>query len=296
MGSINILIIGMLFVGFSLEQKKLNEMVVDENHPGIMAVHDTIDVPDKDAIPDYSQAYHDVPLAYEDRGYQTIDKTEMIVGEYGETEDYDATIALVGSSTTLHWQGALLEAAKKHNYRVLTIIRFSTRLSTEYPEDTPEGIWNRSVLNYLKDSDVDLVITQASFANVEDDKNQKHVINQLQHIKNKFDIDVLALRDVPRYNFNVLESIESYGYDETVIKMNEEENQKDKDAWNDFEIKFASINKLDLSDYFIIDNKFVPIIGNVLVYRDNRHLTNTLSKSFGPIFEKEITSILEKNN
>src|SRR5690625_323062 len=295
MGSINLALIGALFIGMNLEQKNLEEKIIDKDYPGVMAFYDSVEVPKKKMIPDFSNAYHDTPLAYEDRSYQTIDKDEMKIGEYGETENYDATIALIGSSTTLHWQGAILDAAKENNLRVLSIIRFSTNLSTEYNTGTPEDNWNQSVLNYLEDSNVDLVITQATYSDNEQDQTQKNITEQLLYIKNQFDIDILALRDIPRYSFNVLETIESYGKENTIKKMNNETNQKDTATWNDFKDSTPSLYKLDTSKYFKIDDKFKPIIGNILIYRDNRHLTNSFSKSFGPIFEDKIINILNNN-
>lgn len=45
-----------------------------------------------------------------------------------------------------------------------------------------------------------------------------------------------------------------------------------------------------------MDDIYQPIIGNVIIYRDNRHITNTYSKTFGPIIEKQITEILKEND
>lgn len=77
--------------------------------------------------------------------------------------------------------------------------------------------------------------------------------------------------------------------------MNNENNQKDAKAWEEFINSDLSIYKLDLTEYFILDEKFQPIIGNIVVYRDNRHLTNTISKSFGPILKEEVLKILKEN-
>ena len=122
------------------------------------------------------------------------------------------------------------------------------------------------------------------------------MINQLLYVKNRFDIEVLAIRDNPRYSFNILESLEQRGIEETTKKMNLEENQKDEDFWKKLEQENDLIHKMDLSKYFKIDDKYQPIIGNVVVYRDNRHLTDTYSKSFGPILEEKIIDILEGND
>jgi len=294
MGSINLALIGALFIGMNLEQKKLNSMVTDEDYPGVMAVNDDINVPDKEPLPELSQAFDDLPLAHRDGSNQGLNDSDLIVGEYGETEDYEATIALVGSSHSEHWQGALLEATKNHDFRVLNMTRSGTRFSTGYDDNELQGIWNQNVLDYLADSDVDLVISQSTASDTDVDKIQQQMVDQLEYVKENFDIDVLALRDVPRYSFNVLESLESYGVNETVKKMNKENNQKDTKFWNNVVEENNDLYSADFTEYFMVEDKFEPIIGNIVIYRDNRHLTNSISKSFGPILEQEIIDILEK--
>lgn len=295
MGTTNLAIIIALFIGLTIDQKQLNQKVADADYPGVMAVHDSIDIPEKEAIPDLSQVFDDLPQAHKDGSNQNLKESDLKVGEYGETENYDATIALIGSSHSEHWQGALLEAIKDQNIRLLNITRSGTRFSTGYQDDDLKGIWNQHVLNYLKEADVDLVVAQSTASDTEKLKIQHQMMDQLKYIKNEYDIDVLALRDVPRYSFNILESLETDGTNSTIKKMNNENNQKDAKAWEEFINSDLSIYKLDLTEYFILDEKFQPIIGNIVVYRDNRHLTNTISKSFGPILKEEVLKILKEN-
>jgi len=294
MGSINILIIGALFFSFTMEQKKLKEMIVDEDYPGVMAVYDEVEVPDVEAIPELSLVHGDMPPANLDGFNSKRDETEMIVGQYGETEDYKATVALVGSSATIHWQGAVLEGLKDHDIRVLTMIQYGTRLSQEFEEGTERDIWLKKVFKYLKEENIDLVITQATRSD-EADYNQSNITNQLKYIKKNIDVDVLAVRDVPKYSFNVLESLEKSGIDKTTEKMNEENNQKDEKYWIEYMEQDSEINKIDLTENFKVEEKFQPIIGNIVVYRDKVHLSNTISESFAPIFQKEILEIIEND-
>lgn len=294
MGSINILIIGALFFSFTMEQKKLKEMIVDEDYPGVMAVHDEIEVPDVEAIPSLSLARKDLPQANLDGVNVKNDETGMKIGEYGETEDYEATVALIGSSATLLWQGAVLEGLKDYDIRVLTIIQYGTRLSTEFEENTVRTSWLEEVYNYLENSsDIDLLITQATRSD-KDGYDQTNITDQLKYINKEFELDVLAMRDIPKYDFNVLESLEVNGLDDTIEAMNEVENQKDEKYWESYLEKDPEIYKLDLTDYFYVDDKFQPIIGNIVVYRDKIHLTNSISKTFAPMFEEKILEIIKE--
>lgn len=294
MGSVNVVMIGVLLIGAYIDQYKLEQKISNKSYPGALAaVNEQIDTPEQEPIPPLSKVFDDLPQAHLDGSNQGLKESDLKIGEYGETENYDATIALIGSSHSEHWLGAILEATKNHNYRVLNITRSGTRFSTGYPDDDLKGIWVNNVLNYLKDADIDLVVSHATAADTSNDTIHQQMIDQLQFVKDKYDIEVLAIRDNPRYSFNVLESLETDGLEETTRKMNLEDNQKDEDFWKQFEKENKSLYKIDLTDYFRVDGKFKPIIGNIRIYRDEKHMTNTYSKSFGPIFEEIIIEILK---
>ncbi|MGE7780622.1 acyltransferase family protein [Peribacillus sp. NPDC097264] len=295
LGSINILLIGSLLTQMYIDQSKPQKVMDTKNYPGALAVNNPDDVPDEDPLPALSDVFNDLPKAHLDGSNQGLKESDLKVGEYGETENYDATIALVGSSHSEHWLGALLKATKNENYRILNITRSGTRFSTGYSDDDLKGIWVNNALNYLKNEDVDLIVSQATAADTSNEKIQQQMIDQLQFVKDEYDIEVLAIRDSPRYSFNVLESLETAGLEETIKKMNKTDNQKDESFWKQFESENQSLNKMDLTNYFKIDGKYQPIIGNIVIHRDDRHLTNSYSESFAPIFKEKINSILKNN-
>lgn len=295
MGSVNLLLIGALLIGMQVEQNKLENQITDKNYPGALAANTQIDVPDLEPIPPISKVFDDLPISHLDGSNQGLKKSDLKIGEYGEAKNYDATIALIGSSHSEQWLGAILEATKDHNYRVLNMTRSGTRFTTGYPDDDLYGIWVNHVLDYLKDADVDLVISQGTASHSPTKKVHQQMIDQLQHVKDVYGMEVLAIRDNPRYSFNVLESLEIDGLDETTRKMNlEENNQNDESFWSQFEKENRTLHKIDLTSYFKVDDKFQPIIGNVIIYRDGNHMTNTYSASFGPVFERKIDEILEE--
>ncbi|MGY3313892.1 peptidoglycan/LPS O-acetylase OafA/YrhL [Peribacillus simplex] len=293
MGSVNVLIIGSLLLGVYIDHNKLEGKITGKNYPGALAVKNPNDIPHQEPIPAFSEVFDDLPQTHLDDANQGLGDSDLKIGEYGKTENYDATIALVGSSHSEHWLGAILEAAKDNNYRVLTMTRSGTRFSTGYKDDDLKGIWNKNVLDYLKDSDVDVVISHATASDATSDKIQQQMVDQLQYVKDEYGIEALAIRDDPRYSFNVLEALETTGLEETIKRMNSEDNQKDESFWKQFENENKSLHKIDLTEYFKVDGKFQPVIGNVIIYRDNRHLTNTYSESFGSVFEEKINEILK---
>ncbi|MBV6685438.1 acyltransferase [Bacillus sp. JRC01] len=293
MGSVNVLLIGSLFIGSNIDQNRLEIKITDKNYPGALAAKNPEGIPDQEPIPSFSEVFNDLPQAHLDGSNQELDDSDLKIGEYGKTKNYDATIALIGSSHSEHWLGAILEATKDENYRVLSLTRSGTRFSTGYSDNDLKGIWNNNVKEYLKQADVDLIVAQATASDTSTNKIQQQMVGQLQSVKDEYGIEVLAIRDGPRYSFNVLESLETGGLEQTIKRMNSEDNQKDESFWRQFENNNESLNKIDLTDYFRVNGQFHPVIGNIIIYRDNRHLTNTYSESFGPIFEEKINEILK---
>ena len=298
MMSINVLLIGSLFGLKYFEEQELKNGVSASDYPGAMAVKNPDKTPEHDPFPSYANVFDDLPLVHTDGTNQVLSKSDIKVGEYGETKDYIATIALVGSSHSEQWFGAIHEAAKGEKYRILNITRSGTRFSTGYDDNVLKGIWNQNVLDYLKDADVDLIISHVTAADATKDKIHQQMVDQMQYVKDEYGIDGLALRDNPRYSFNVLESLETSSIKQTTKKMNAEVNQRDEAYWKNFEQTNKSLYKLDLTDYFRVDGEFRPVIGNVVIYRDVSHMTNSYAESFGPVFKQKlnevVTDILKK--
>lgn len=296
LGTVTLVLMGALVGNMYIQQTTAVAEISEVDYPGAMAVSGLVTYPDDvDPIPDYSMVFDDLPISHLDGSNQKLSKTEVLVGEYGKKENYDATIAVVGSSHTEQWLGGIIEATKHHNYRVLSITRSGTRFSSGYTDDTQQAEWNEGVLEYLENADIDLIISQGTASNTEKWAIHQNIINQLEYVNEEYGMEVLVIRDNPRYAFNVLESLEMHGVEKTKEKMNAEKNrlQNDEEFWTDLQQTNQSLHKMDLSDYFKVDGYFEPIIGNVVVYRDDDHITNTYAESFAPIFEEKIVEILE---
>ncbi|WP_313533199.1 hypothetical protein [Exiguobacterium sp.] len=118
------------------------------------------------------------------------------------------------------------------------------------------------------------------------------MVDQMQFVKDEYGIDGLALRDNPRYDFNVLEALETTSIADTTKQMNTQPNQTDEGYWKQFEKTNQSLHKLDLTRYFHVKGEYRPVIGNVVIYRDNSHMTNTYAESFAPMFKKKLNEVL----
>ena len=270
--------------------------VASKDYPGALSINlDKDKIKENKPKPEFANVFDDLPQSHLDNSNQGMSKSEVKVGKYGKKKDYKATIALVGSSHSEHWLGAVIKAAEENDYRVINITRSGTRFSTGYKKNTLQDDWVKNVENYLeKADDIDLVLSHVTASDTESEKIQQQMVDQLLKVKNNYGIEVMAIRDIPRYDFNVSEELEKHGEKDTIERMNKENRQLDEAFWEQISNEEKDLPQFDPSEYFKVNGKYRPIIGNIVVYRDMDHMTNTYSETFGPILGDEIKKVVKK--
>lgn len=270
--------------------------VANKDYPGALSINlDKDKIKENKPKPEFANVFDDLPQSHLDNSNQSMSKSEVKVGKYGKQKDYKATIALVGSSHSEHWLGAVIKAAEENDYRVINITRSGTRFSTGYKKNTLQDDWVKNVENYLeKADDIDLVLSHVTASDTESEKIQQQMVDQLLKVKNNYGIEVMAIRDIPRYDFNVSEELEKHGEKDTIERMNKENRQLDEAFWEQISNEEKDLPQFDPSEYFKVNGKYRPIIGNIVVYRDMDHMTNTYSETFGPILGDEIKKVVKK--
>lgn len=270
--------------------------VANKDYPGALSINlDKDKIKENKPKPEFANVFDDLPQSHLDNSNQSMSKSEVKVGKYGKQKDYKATIALVGSSHSEHWLGAVIKAAEENDYRVINITRSGTRFSTGYKENTLQDDWVKNVENYLeKADDIDLVLSHVTASDTESEKIQQQMVDQLLKVKNNYGIEVMAIRDIPRYDFNVSEELEKHGEKDTIERMNKGNRQLDEAFWEQISNEEKDLPQFDPSEYFKVNGKYRPIIGNIVVYRDMDHMTNTYSETFGSILGDEIKKVVKK--
>ena len=270
--------------------------VANKDYPGALSINlDKDKIKENKPKPEFANVFDDLPQSHLENSNQSMSKSEVKVGKYGKKKDYKATIALVGSSHSEHWLGAVIKAAEENDYRVINITRSGTRFSTGYKKNTLQDDWVKNVENYLeKADDIDLVLSHVTASDTESEKIQQQMVDQLLKVKNNYGIEVMAIRDIPRYDFNVSEELEKHGEKDTIERMNKGNRQLDEAFWEQISNEEKDLPQFDPSEYFKVNGKYRPIIGNIVVYRDMDHMTNTYSETFGPILGDEIKKVVKK--
>lgn len=264
-----------------------------EDYPGARAISDNIN-PTKGVPPTPSaiSIKEELPSFYADTAcFSFIKEFRVAKCSRGQTENPEYTIALVGGSHSGHWFPALEVIAEKQNVQIDIYNKDGCRFTAgDFDGQLHESCvdWNEKVLQMLIDSPPDLVFTTAN-----NDIGDKIPTGYLEQWKKLEGItEVFAIRDNPRMGKDTPLCVEQ------AKNLNEcselrKESLSELPPWENTEGIPSNVTFADFSEYFCDEEKCLPVIGNVIVYRDKHHLSTLYSQTMAPALEKHIVEALQ---
>ncbi|MGB5946668.1 acyltransferase family protein [Paenisporosarcina sp.] len=262
-----------------------------EDYPGARTISDNVKAaPNLEPIPSPINAKMDVPLFYDERDCFSS-RTEKGVDKcsYGELDNPEYTIALVGGSHSGHWLPALEIVAEMQNLKIDLYNKDACRFSSDDSNGALSKScmeWNVDVMEPLLADPPDLLFTTANVNS--GDTIPAGYLSKWKEFEGI--TTVFALRDNPRMEEDPPMCVEKNPDDCSVQR---------KDAlsaippWENTENIPDNVVFADMSEYFCDDDTCKPVIGNVLVYRDLHHITATYSRTLAPALEKHLMKALE---
>lgn len=251
-------------------------------------------------VPDPLAAHKDSPNA---SCLTSIRSTKIITCNRGAAKG-DVTIALVGDSHAAQWIPAVQRAAKEQGLQVVTYLKsgcpyaggdfYLALTNSAYPACTE---WNTAVQERLLGPDrPDLVLTSASLERqvmidgkvLDFDASQEpfgQALAQAWGTLEDAGIPVLVLRDTPRPRFDVPECIREHRKDLTACSFPQAGAVRPDGADVQAAAIVGDVDLIDLTAAVCPGRQCPTVIGNVIVYRDDHHLTGTYSTTLGPRLE-----------
>lgn len=271
-------------------------------YPGATTVSTNEPSPDVDEfLPDLSSVSALQPEYYEWGCRQS--PSDPGTGEVPVCEDPnnpvepDATVVLAGGSHAGQWHPAWSALAEENNWRLLVVDRSGcTFRSVQHADDDACEAWNLRFLDWLDTNDVDLVVTPGTTTHrdFESEAIQDGAPNRWQDIINR-DSELLLMRGIPRPDENAADCIASTANPLECgprIDRLAETNPLDSIELDE------RISTVDLSDAICprrtleTAESCSAVVGNVVVWYDDSHLTRTFVKTLTPILEDQIRSQL----
>lgn len=199
-------------------------------------------------------------------------------------------IVVLGDSHAQQYMAALGPIAKEHGWEVVTLLKGNCRFGAESTERDAEcNAFNKASAEYVLQHQPDAVFTVASLT-LKDAPFETEVPGYLEGIKPFTDagMDVVGVRDNPRFGFNMPECVQKKGADAADCNPPLGESLADSSPLDAYRGKVDGLHLMDLSDFICADGICPAVVGNVYVYKDDNHLTKTYVQSMIPMFEQRL--------
>ncbi|MBD1540739.1 acyltransferase [Arthrobacter sp. IA7] len=278
----------------------LNYEISDADYPGALAFDPgrPAHVPQQKAVvPDPAVATKDVPLTNKD-GCNVYDpvKSPDTGCTYGDLEA-QRTLAIIGDSHASQYVDPLASIGEKNGWKVRAMVRNGCPFTAAPPasKDTvfsncPEQ--NRQSLRKLLRMKPDMVVvagmTPAGYKSALgwEWKNDRELVSGYQEMLRPLieaGIKVSVISDSPFPAFSVPDCVERNGPAAPNCSVPDEPDRAQTDPLRVAAQEVGGLGVVDLGNYFCRNGSCPPVIGNVLVYRDN-HLTATFARTLsGPL-------------
>lgn len=205
-------------------------------------------------------------------------------------------IAVVGDSHSAQFLGALLPVAEQRNWEVTSILRGGCPFSTDsdaVPGDQGCIDWNGAVVDEILTTRPDAVLTIGTRdvrPGVEE-RVPAGYIAQWRKVDEE-GIPVLAIRDNPRFTQSPSACVELHGAVAPECTTPRYDLYAVRPPYEELPDLPPNVRFLDFSDYFCTAEVCPPVIGNVLVYVDDNHVSGTYMSTMSSIADKAITAAL----
>ncbi|ANC32833.1 acyltransferase family protein [Isoptericola dokdonensis] len=206
------------------------------------------------------------------------------------------TLALVGDSHARMVGSPVLAIAAQHGWRVDTYLRDSCPFSTEMRtiDQGPDCVAaNEATLRAVLDDPPDAVLTVAygasRFRETEGpDRPGVRGFARTWNVLEDAGVDVLVLKDAPQPDPSVVRCVTSHPENPRRCALDRDTALKGRDVVDDAALLAPRAEVIDLTEYFCGPEVCPPVIGNVVVYRDTNHLTDTYARSLTTVLGERI--------
>lgn len=264
--------------------------LADRNNPGAFILLEAYDQePDPDAV----TLPVDAPTDWASPGDQCtgdIVPTDETIAKYCLMNTVEGTpektILILGNSHSQQWLGALMEVAKNRNYQIVTAWLGGCSYGAEDPARTPGcNAFNAKATSYALELKPDMVFTVGTAAMPE--TNEEAPTPGLAEAANAFHkagIQVLAVRDNPRFTFDIFACVQEKGASECSYPLDAKLNPVS--PAHQLTAGAPNLAFVDMTDMICPEGTCNPVIGNVYVYMDTNHLSKSYTKTTAPVFEE----------
>ncbi|WP_134714902.1 acyltransferase family protein [Saccharomonospora xinjiangensis] len=263
-------------------------------HLGAQAVHSPAPLMDarKPVVPPFAALPEQFDSFGEEECRYSPENEELRICTVDPDGEPIRRIVVVGDSHSQQYIAALRPIVERRGWQVVSMGKGGCPFTTDAVEEDCHA-WNDAVLGEIVETRPDAVITMAT-RDVRAGLTEwtpPGYVEQWQALHDA-GIPVVAIRDSPRYDFEPSECVQKHGADAPRCAGVRADLLSPHPPYLDMEGVPPTVSFLDFSDYFCDAQTCPPVIGNVLVYLDDNHVTATYLETMSPIVETRLVEAL----
>ncbi len=203
-------------------------------------------------------------------------------------DDAARNILVLGDSHSQQWLAALAPLAEAEHWKVTSLLLGGCRFMPDNPDAEKEcNSFNAAAFKYASEKTPDAVFTVGTAATPSSpDEQLVYGFDQTVTTLNDLGIEVVAVRDNPRYDYNVTECALAKGVDSADCKSDQADVLASQSPFVAVEGAFGSAAFLDMTDLLCDGTTCPSVVGNVFVYLDDNHLSKTYVTTMSEMFEE----------
>jgi SGNH domain-containing protein len=201
-------------------------------------------------------------------------------------------IVVVGDSHAQQLTAALLPIAQQHNWQIIVIVRGACPFSTAsevVPDDSDCLAWNAAAADEITAIQPDAVVTLAT-RDVRaglTEQTPTGFVEQWRRLDTQ-GIRVLAVRDNPRFDHSVPDCVQNHPDDIDGCGIPRADVYAPVPPWIDVPDIPQNVAFVDTADALCDPDHCPAVVGNVLVYLDDNHLTATYAASMADLIADQV--------
>lgn len=203
------------------------------------------------------------------------------------------TVVVIGDSHANQLMPALTRIAEDNQWRMISLLRNACRYGAESEaRDEACNDRNDAARDYVLNLQPDAVITHGTLSTAEAPYEQ--LVPAWEEGIEVFleeGIEILAIRDNPRFEMNMFECVELHGQNAPQCNTPREKALLPVNPVEDIASRQPLVHSLDPTPAYCTDTTCPAVVGNVHVYMDLDHLTRTYVESFTDYFQDELHAI-----
>ncbi|MBP1326091.1 peptidoglycan/LPS O-acetylase OafA/YrhL [Leucobacter exalbidus] len=259
-----------------------------------------VDVIEGGFTPAAIDAREDNPVVYDLGCHLGLEDSEILVDEciFGDPES-DTSIVLVGDSHAANWFVPLAALAEKNGWKLRSATKAACGFSaatqfTEKGDYTLCSDWNKQMVEDLRAEKPDLVIMANSNARsrIRDDNGEvlkddvavaafaQGIVDNVTRLE-EAGVPTLLFEDTPKMNQDIPDCVSANPDELTKCATSRVEAIDERSNPEQIVVDtLKNVDLIDMNNWTCPDTELCPaVVGNVLMWRDRHHFTETFAKT-----------------